>query len=71
MTIAIGNFLVNSHPAWGNDGKPEQQVYSIVNFLRRTTMVDSIGTIVLISIPLFAALIVILDDGVIHSVHKK
>ncbi len=34
-------------------------------------MVDTIGTIVLISMPLFAALIVILDDGVIHSVHKK
>ena len=39
--------------------------------LRRTTMVDTIGTIVLISIPLFAALIVILDDGVIHTINNN
>lgn len=34
-------------------------------------MVDSIGTIVLLGIPLLAALVVILDDGLIHSIHKK
>lgn len=34
-------------------------------------MVDTIGTLVLIGIPVFAALIVILDDGVMHAAVKS